>query len=99
MVACEPSSFIRVNSFGPSCRIVSGRSNGSLSYMRPPGKWQGWQRDSRMGLMSRANSAAVVACAGGTAGRDARGAEDAVSAGAWAHAPQSTPIRAVRRSI
>ena len=52
MVACELSSLIRVNSFGPSWRIVSGRSNGSRSYIRPPAKWQGWQRDSRIGEMN-----------------------------------------------
>ena len=80
MVACELSSLILVKSFGPSCRIVSGRSKGSRSYIRPPGKWQGWHRDSSIGLMSRAKSTGVIACAGAGAGDGAPDAADGVAA-------------------
>jgi len=58
---------MRPNTFVPSVLIVSGRSKGRRSYMIPPLKWQGWQRDSRIGLTCVAKSikgrgAATGAC-------------------------------------
>jgi len=110
MVVSESSSLIRVNNFGPSCRIVSGRSNGRRSYIRPPAKWQGWHRDSRMGLTSRAKSTGLVATAGVGAGcKSGAGAGGVATvaglgsalglpAGAWAQLTKRRPIAAERGS-
>jgi len=57
ITACSFSALMRLKRRSPSSRIVSGLSKGRRSYMRPPAKWQGWQRDSRMGRTSFVKSA------------------------------------------
>ena len=42
--------------------MVSGLSKGSFACITPPGKWQGWQRFSRIGRTSFSNVTGAAAC-------------------------------------
>ena len=55
------SSLMRLKRRVPRWVMVSALSKGSLACITPPGKWQGWQRFSRMGRTSFSNVTGAAA--------------------------------------